>query len=199
MWPRSSSLDWTGFISMKITLLLFGLSSISHLQIDKLGWLLTSHSDVGRRLQPRWSHLRTIQADWRSNIQLGGRGFCGAKCIRSHGRAEGIKWGSLQQQCILWIVWCMVRSVVVSLRVFLLCSVPPNILVCPGWSAWAALPNTRTIPEYSCYLSWYSAVQLRKTSPGRPEYSVVHYHQMMCHVILVWYQYDFRYEICIKF
>ena len=54
-------------------------------------------------------------------------------------------------------------------------SVPPNILQNIFKSAWAALPNTRIIPEYSCSLFWYSAVQLRQTSPGRPEYSVVHY------------------------
>ena len=62
-------------------------------------------------------------------------------------------------------------------NLILICSsVPPNILLNIWKSAWAALPNTRIIPEYSCSLFWYSAVQLRQISPGRPEYSVVQYH-----------------------
>ena len=54
-------------------------------------------------------------------------------------------------------------------------SVPPNILVCPGWSAWAALLNTRTENKNILVLFWYLAVQPRQTFKYSAEYSVVRY------------------------
>ena len=69
---------------------------------------------------------------------------CGAITIGEGRRAEGVIQGYylFQRSCTT--------------------SVPPNILVCPGWSAWAALLNTRT--ENKNILVLFG---IRQCSPGR--------------------------------